>query len=98
LRRSFIRYFNMLKKAFVTALVVSLSMALLWRPAVPAVLENEQGSFLTSEAMPMALPEIAFALPQKRVVWFERLEERDEVRPATHYLVSSYERPPPWRG
>jgi hypothetical protein len=88
----------MIKKTLLFSLIVSLSLAVLWRPIVPAVLEDERVSFFSVEIMPMALPETVLTPPQKIVGWLERMEERSVVRSPASYLVTSYERPPPWRG
>jgi hypothetical protein len=85
----------MTKKICFVFWVVSLTSILIWRPAVPAVLEDSQVSFFSTEAMPLALSEVSLVFPPTAEVWFEQLDERGAARCSASYLVTSFERPPP---
>jgi len=85
----------MTKKIYFVLLIVSLASILIWRPAVPVVLEDTQVSFLSTEAMPLALSEVSLVFSTTAEVWFEQLDERGAARCSASYFVSSHERPPP---
>jgi hypothetical protein len=85
----------MTKKICFVLLVVSLASVLIWRPAVPVVLEDTQVSFLSTDEMPVAISEESLVFSPTAEVWFEQVDERGAARCSASYLVTSFERPPP---
>jgi hypothetical protein len=84
-----------MKRILIFLFVACLSVAFVWRPVVPAVVEGEQISFLSFEVASPALPAEIFTPPETPEIWFEQLDERPVARCSAGYFVTSFERPPP---